>query len=351
MTLEFVLSSHTKEEKKASSDLINECFDYSTGIKYHEEYDWLFLKNPGGIGQILIAYDGDKPVGQVGTSVGRFRFMDKDFSITKAEWVCILPKYRRLGIISKMIQQMVYNSNDSTMISFPNRYSMGGFLRSNYHPMSIKLLIRPLKVSRCFTHKKIPQLILAPFDGIWKSRKKIANSESIVEEYSLPKFDHRFDELFERMTNKTLIMQVRNSEFLNWRYKEIQSRNYKIIISTQDGRINGYIIVRLSIAYNIRVGFIMDMLAPNSGDEKNLIRKALKYFWENNAALAASICFPARRDFDLLKSEGFFNCPEWIRPYPYILYVRTPAIENHFDTNMILDSKRWLYMFGDFMLH
>ena len=353
MTLRFVLSSHTEEERRASTDLVKECFDNLMGAKYYEEYEWQFLQNPAGTGQILIAYDGDKPVGQITSIPGRYRFMDIGFLIAIAgEWVCVLPKYRGQGIMSKLIHQIANNGNFPFVIDLPNHDSMRGFLKSNYRPMSMKLLTRPLKLSKCFTHKKIPRAILKPFDGIWKSRKKIVTTESTIEEYSLPKFDYRFDELFEKITNRTMIMQVRNSEFLNWRYKDIQSRNYKTIISIRDGRINGYIIVRLAIAYDIRVGFIMDFFPSDSENGRNLIRHALKYFWDNNAAIATSLCFPDRKEYGLLRSEGFFICPEWIRPYPYTLCVR-PSNKNgnQFDTNMMIDSKRWLFTFGDFQLH
>lgn len=353
MTLIFNLSSHTEEERRSSMDLVKESFDNLMGTKYYEEYAWLFLRNPAGIGQVLIAYDGDKPVGQITSIPGRYRFMDTDFVTAIAgEWVCVSPKYRGQGIMSELIKQIANNNNFPFVIDLPNHDSMRGFLKSNYHPMYMKLLTRPLRLSRCFTHKKIPRAILKPFDGIWRSRKKIVTTESTIEEYTSPKFDTRFDELFEKISNPKIILQVRNSDFLNWRYKDIQSRNYKILVSTKNGVINGYIIIRLAIAYDIRVGFIMDFVPPNSEDGRNLIRLALKYFWDNKAAVAASLCFPDRNEYGLLKSEGFFICPERIRPYPYTLCVRpSNSNGNQFDTNMIIDSKRWLFTFGDFQLH
>ena len=353
MTLRFALSSHTEDERRASMDLVKESFDNLMGTKYYEEYDWLFLQNPAGIGQVLIAYDDDKPVGQITSIPGRYRFMNTHFVTAIAgEWVCVSPKYRGQGIMSQLINQIANMNNFPFVIDLPNHDSMRGFLKQNYERMHMKLLTRPLRISRCFTHKKIPRVILKPFDGVWRSRKKIVTSDSPIEEYTLPKFDTRFDELFEKSNNNTVIMQVRNSAFLNWRYNDVQARNYKTFVSTKNGEINGYIIIRLAIAYDIRVGFIMDFVPPNSEDGRNLIHLALKYFWENKAALAASLCFPDRNEYGLLRSEGFFICPERIRPYPYTLCVRpSNSNENLFDTNMILDSKRWQFNFGDFQLH
>jgi hypothetical protein len=353
MTLRFVLSSHTEEERRSSTDLVKESFDNLVGTKYYEEYNWQFLQNPAGIGQVLIAYDDDKPVGQITSIPGRYRCMNADFMTAIAgEWVCVSPKYRGQGIMSKLINQIVTSNDFPFVIDLPNHDSMRGFLKSNYHPMTMKLLIRPLRLSRCFTHKKIPRVILKPFDGIWRNRKKIVTTESTTEEYASPKFDTKFDELFEKSNNKTLIMQVRNSDFLNWRYKDIQARNYKTLVSTRNGEINGYIIIRLAIAYDIKVGFIMDFFPNNTEDGRNLIHLSLKYFWDNKAAVAAALCFPDRNEYGLLRSEGFFTCPERLRPYPYTLCVRpSNSNANQFDTNMIIDSKRWQFTFGDFQLH
>ena len=96
----------------------------------------------------------------------------------------------------------------------------------------------------------------------------------------------------------------------------------------------------------------MDFVPPNSENGRNLIRHALKYFWENNAAVASSLCFPNLKEYGLLKSEGFFNCPEWIRPYPYKLCVRpSNSNGNQFDSNMMINSNRWIFSFGDIQLH
>jgi hypothetical protein len=168
---------------------------------------------------------------------------------------------------------------------------MNGFLKANYRQMSSKILIRPVKLSRCFVYKKIPKKVLSPFDGVWKNRRRISSGKSLIEEYTLPTFDSRIDEFFKDVDNKRRIKQVRNSEFLNWRYRNSETRNYKTIISTgEDGRLDGYIVVRVAVAYMIRIGFIMDcLIKEDSENGKNLIRYALEYFWDNDAAVAAAL--------------------------------------------------------------
>lgn len=356
MALKFVLSSHTEEEKKASCTLVTECFGNWLGAKYEKEYDWLFLENPAGTGAILIAYDGMKPVGQICSIPCRYAFMDTCICTAIAgEYICVSPKYRGKGIMSELIRRRAKDDDACAFVlDLPNKASMDGFLKANYRQMSSKLLTRPVKLSRCFVYKKVAKKVLSPFDGIWKNRRGIYSGKSVIEEYTLPTFDSRFDQFFKDIDNKRIIKQLRNSEFLNWRYRKSQTRNYNTIISIgEHGRLDGYIVFRVAVTYMIRVGFIMDFLIKeDSQNGKNLVRYALNYFWDNDAAVAAALCFPNCMEYKILRKEGFFICPNRLRPNPYTLCVRPSSnSQNQFDENMLMDSNNWLFMFGDFQVY
>jgi GNAT superfamily N-acetyltransferase len=352
----FVVSSHTEDEKKASSDLITECFDNAMGTAYEKRYNWQFLENPAGTGRILMAYDGEKLIGQIASIPCRYVYMDRHIPTAIAgEWLCVSPKYRGKGIMSELIHRRTKTEENPFpfVLDLPNKASMNGFLKANYYQMPMKLLTRPLKLSKCFAYKKVPRIILKPFDGIWERRGKIDFDEFILEEYSSPIYDGRFDELFNAANNKMMIRQVRNSEFLNWRYGNVPGRSYKTIVSRgEDGRLNGYIIIRLAVAYGISVGFIMDFVTKEDSESgKFLIRYALKYFWNNDAAVAAALCFPNCIEYQLLRKEGFFICPKRIRPNPFILCIKPfHDNQNQFDTTIMMDSNRWYFMFGDFQV-
>jgi hypothetical protein len=355
MALEFILSSHTKDEKKGSCDLVTECFGRVLGAMYEREYDWLFLENPAGAGVILIAYDGQKPVGQICSIPCKYKFMGRHIPTAIAgEWICVSPMYRGKGLMSELIRRRITDDQRLPFVlDLPNKASMNGFVKAGYRQMNVKLLTRPLKLSKCFVHNKIPKIVLKPFDMIWKYRGGNDNAKFFIEEYSLPMFDSRFDEFLKDGNNHAMIKQVHDSEFLKWRYGNSSKRNYRTIISVgEDGRLYGYIIIRIAIAYGIKVGFILDFLARHSESGRNLIYYALRYFWDSDAAIAASLCFPNCMEYMLLRKEGFFICPQRLRPNPYILCVRPSSkIEYQFDTSVLIDSKRWSFMFGDFQVY
>lgn len=360
--IRYVVSSHTKEEKRASSDLISECFDKAMGIAYENRYNWQFLENPAGTGSILMAYDGEKLIGQIASIPCKYIFMDRYIPTAIAgEWLCVSPKYRGKGIMSELIRRRTETEENPFpfVLDLPNKASMNGFLKANYYQMSMKLLTRPLKLSKCFAYKKIARIALKPFDSIWMRRGRRCRrvktniGEFILEEHSLPIFDERFDDLFKTANNRMMIRQVRNSEFLNWRYRNVPGRKYKTIISCkEDGILDGYVIVRLDVAYGINVGFIMDFVTKdNSESGKNLVGYALEYFWNNDAAVAAALCFPNCEEYRILRKEGFFICPERIRPNPFTLCIKPfHDKQNQFDINTIMDSNRWYFMFGDYQV-
>jgi hypothetical protein len=117
--------------------------------------------------------------------------------------------------------------------------------------------------------------------------------------------------------------------------------------------LEGYIVFKVAVEYMINVGFIMDfMMKEDSESGKNLIRYALEYFWDNDAAVAAALCFPNCMEYRILKKEGFFICPNRVRPDPHTLCVRPSSnSQNQFDENMLLYSNSWFFMFGDFHIY
>jgi hypothetical protein len=275
------------------------------------------------------------------------------------EWVCVSPKYRGMGLMSELMSRIskLRNSQFPFVMDMPNKASMNGFQKALYYEMALKFLVRPLRLSKCFVYKKLPRMLLRPFDAVWvkirwTERVDISNKFT-VKEYCLPTFDDRFDRLFNATNEIGIIKQVRNSVSLNWRYKNVPGREYKTIVCYgENGTLDGYIVLRLTIAYGIKVGFILDLVSKNDLEiGKSLISWALGYFWRNDAAIAAALCFPERKEYEMLKRESFFVCPQRIRPNPFILYIkRVYEKYNQYDVKILTDSNRWQFMFGDYQV-
>ena len=235
------------------------------------------------------------------------------------------------------------------VLDSPNKNSLNGFVKYKCNTLSVKQLVRPVKLSHCFAYEKIPRKIMSPLDKIWQKRGRPETDESVIEEYSSD-FDNKFNELFETTNTSIMIRQVRNAKFLNWRYRKAPGRIYKTIISKgNEGKILGYIILSLSTIHGISIDLVMDFCTKDEKSGKSLIRSALRYLWNNDVALASAICSPNWLEYRLLKSEGFYNWPKIICPNPVKLFIK-PSDENRvqIDPHALLNSKNWFIMFGDY---
>ena len=349
--ISYSISSHTKEEIRASCDLVTESFGPKMGIAFEKRYMWQFLENPAGSGIILMAYDGNKLVGQLCSIPCNYVLMNKFYVTAIAgEWLCVSPHYRGKGLMLQLLNKRDNLENPFPFVlDSPNKKSLNGFVKYKCHTLPVKHLIRPVKLSHCIAYKKITKQIMSPLDKIWQKRDRAETDESLIEEYSSA-FDNKFNELFETTKDNIMIRQVRNAEFLNWRYRKAPWRIYKTIISKgKDGKILGYIIISLAKIHGKSVGLIMDFWTKNAKCGKNLVRYALKYLWNNDVALASAISSPNCSEYRSLKSEGFYNWPQIVNPNPVKLFIK-PRDENRvqIDPRVLLNSNNWFIMFGDF---
>ena len=62
-------------------------------------HEWQYLRNPLGVGNVLLAYDGDKAVGQIASVPCKYNFADKDTPVSLTMNLAVSPLYRGKGIM------------------------------------------------------------------------------------------------------------------------------------------------------------------------------------------------------------------------------------------------------------
>jgi Acetyltransferase (GNAT) domain len=344
-SFQYILSSHSEDEKKASLNLMRESFGNDIDIAYHEYYEWQYLKNPLGSGNVLLAYDGKKPVGQIASVPCKYNFAAKKTHVSLTMNLGVSPPYRGKGIMGELLSRINKINQSMFWVAVPNEESMRGHLKL-MEPMPLTLMIRPVRLSNYFSNPLVAGKFLKPFDLIWK-KKKTTSKFQIQEHISM--FDERFDDLFFATNGQKMIRQVRDSKFLNWRYRTNPRRKYTTFIATgNDGKIEGYIILRVMEIFGKRSGLIIDLLTrENSTSARSLIVMALDYFWTNRAALAMVTCFPNSNEYHLAKKEGFLVCPKRFLPHPLTLCLKASSEAQNI-TDKLADPNNWFFMFGDY---
>jgi hypothetical protein len=245
------------------------------------------------------------------------------------------------GLINR-IQRI--NEPSILAVVIPNNIAIKVFVRHKFYSIPMKLLIRPIKLSKLF-HNPAPRMFLKPFDYIWKKGKS-----TCVQEY-MTTFDTRFDDLDVETCREDDIRQARDSKFLNWRYKNNPRRKYKVFTrSGNDGKLNGYIVVRITKALGTCTGFIMDFVVRRGNMDcgRDLVQSALEYFWSNDTTLAAVACISKSTEYSLLKKAGFFTCPDRFRPHPLTVCLKTLKEEQIKGKDKLSHPSMWFFMFGDY---
>ena len=345
-SFEYILSSHSEDEKKVSLNLVRESFGDEVDIVYNDYYDWQYLRNPLGIGKVLLVYDGEKAIGQISSVPCRYNIVDKDTPASSIMNLSVSPLYRGKGIMGELVSRIHKINQSLFSVVVPNEEAINGYLKKNFNPMPLAFLIRPVRLSNYFFNRRVLGKFLKPYDLVWK--KKETTSEFHIQQH-ISIFDERFDDLFLATNGQKMIRQVRDSKFLDWRYRANPRRKYITFIATgDDGRIEGYIIIRVTEIFGKRAGLIIDLLTRQSSNSaRSLVVTALNYFWSNGAALAMVTCIRNNREYQVIKEEGFFLCPKRFLPHPLTVCLKASS-EELIRNDKLVDPNNWFFMFGDY---
>lgn len=345
-SIEYHLSTHSEDEKTSSLDLVKESFGGDVDIAYEEYYEWQYLRNPIGTGNVLLAYDGEKAIGQIASVPCVYQILDKYVPVSSIMNLSVSSQYQGKGIMGQLVTQIQQTNESSFSIVIPNGAAIKGYLKKYFHPMPMTFMVRPVTLSNYFHNHQVARAFLRPFDMIWK-KKKTTSKFDIIEHLSM--FDERFNDLFKATNDYNTIRQVRDSKFLNWRYRKNPRRRYSTLIATgKDGILEGYIVIRIAEIFGKSMGLIIDLVTRKDSDSgRSLIVSALDSFRINGVALAIVVCFSERKEYELLIKEGFFVCPSRFRPHPLTLCLKT-SYEDQIKKDIILDPNNWFFMFGDY---
>jgi hypothetical protein len=349
-SLQYIQSNHTPEEKKASLDLVRESYGEHVDIAYEKYYDWQYLENPFGKGNIILAYEGGQAIAQLASVPCMYKIQSSSVPVSLIMNLCVSPRYQQKGMSVQLMSGLInriqrINEPSILAVVMPNNTAIKVFVRHKFYSMPMKLLIRPTKLSKLF-HNPAPRMLLRPFDYIWKKGKS-----TCVQEYPTI-FDTRFDDFDIEIGLENDIRHVRDSKFLNWRYKNNPRRKYKVFTQMgKDGKLNGYIVVRITEALRTCTGFIMDFVVRRGNIDcgRDLVQCALEYFWSNDTTLAVVACISKSVEYSLLKKAGFLTCPDRFRPHPLTICVKNLKEEQMKGRdNKLLDPSMWFFMFGDY---
>jgi len=343
-------SNQLKDDKDQILDLTRKIFG-DTELSKSDFFDWQYLHNPEGEAVVITAKDDDEINSIIGIeSILPMNIMVNQ-KIVKASLSCnsyVHPDYRKKGIFSKLISMVQEESMKKDILfiyGVANDNSFNSFVKKGSNEISnIPILIRPLRLSNYFSFPLSTFLRL--FDNIWKIKKSINPN---VNQYS-DCFDESFEILAKKVNQRIPIIKQRTKEFLNWRYKDHPTRQYKTFVLKENSILEGYIITRKTSVNGKSVGVIVDFLVDSDTNPKkirDLIQIALNDFWNSGVSATIAISGPSTFEYQLLCQTGFKIAPKFLKPQSahFILISSDPNID---DLEQLKKYDNWFFSFGDY---
>ena len=348
--MKFFQSDKLKEDKDQILQLTRKIFG-DAEISKSDFFDWQYLDNPEGEAIVITAKDDEKQNAIVGVESILPMNIIVNQKIVKASLSCnsyVDPDYRNKGIFSKLISMVIKQSMEKNILCIygvANDNSFNSFIKKDSHEISnMPILFRPLKLSNYFSFPI--STVLRIFDNIWKAKKSV--NPSVTE------FDGNFDESFEILATKTSqripVIKQRTKEFLNWRYRNSPTRQYKTFVLKQDSVLGGYMITRKTEINGKSVGVIVDFMVDpdaNPAGIKDLVQIALDDFWKSGVSATIAISRPLTVEYQSLSKSGFKIAPKFLKPQSahFILINSDP---NREDLTQLKKYDNWFFSFGDY---
>lgn len=129
---------------------------------------------------------------------------------------------------------------------------------------------------------------------------------------SIATFTPEHDLVCRKFLNQWPIQTLRNHSILNWRYTQLDFRNYQIFELREEGQVCGLMILRNMPMKEFSATAIVDLIwdPENSNYPRALISFATEYARESGSDLMAAIFTPDKRISQILYKSGFIKTPE-----------------------------------------
>lgn len=149
-------------------------------------------------------------------------------------------------------------------------------------------------------------------------------------------FDSRFDDLFDRIKNKDMILSDRKSEYMNWRYMGSQLLRNNVFSILRDKHLYGY------VTYNIKSEncYIKDVLCDETDNMLDVLFSEFIRYCRNNKVETINIYYYGSNTFKkMLRRHGFIlRMPE----EKLYVYLKDNEIQQH-----IYKENKWHFLAGD----
>jgi hypothetical protein len=268
------------------------------------------------------------------------------------------PHYRRESVFATLGQRAYAElAQDGPALTyiFPRKISMAGSIAKFdwKYLCALSVFVKPIDVNAVVERFISGRAILAPVRAVsrvllglvYKGRRRHPQERGEVR--WLERFDDRVDRFWAQLAPRYPIAVVRDSSYLNWRYFDNPSRDYRALAAERGGDIISYAILRRMEQFGLRGGMIVDLgaLPGCEGALAALLDRAEELFREEQMDVMACLVNGDERYVQLLRQRGFRPLPSRLgfKQWYFGYRINNPRL----DEEVCADRSNWFLTFGD----
>ncbi len=316
-------------------------------------FDWIARHNPSSDngacylviddGEKIAAYEGRMPVDLLINGVKEKGYFFHD--------TLVHPEYRKKGLGLKLVNQLKSTWEDITATFaigiWMNQFTHEILKRRGYYELNVPYYVKLLNVKSFLSKARGNRFIIQPVPFLINALLRAYDRVSTPQKYpdisviQIKRFDQRFDDFANRVSLKYKIIVLRHSRYLNWKYVDKPSSNYRIYACERNNTLAGYIILLPVNQENIRIGVIVDMLTDPDDTRciSCLCELAVGYFNKEKADVISCVLTDPRI-ISVFKKHLFFKRNKTAP-------VMIGNLSKHHEQNTIKDINNWFLTCGD----
>jgi GNAT superfamily N-acetyltransferase len=298
-----------------------------------EHWDWEFLKNPSGLGEILLAVDKDKIVGHYAVIPERIKIKGIPSVGTLSLDTMVHPDYQGQRIFTKLATSLYEDIGKKGMpitYGFPNQNSIHGIVNKLEWKEIATLPVLQLTISaeKVIT-KALGSKLLGKAGSLFLGKKRL------------------IDQVFDQGSSGMEIALIRDSRYLNWRYIEKPENDYVCFSISGKEQKYGYIVLKIEEKFDFNSAFIVDYFSR--GDEPSLDRHLISWATDflnyKDTDIIVVVMFPHIAYYKIFRKLGYIRVPK--RFFPKDIYFCARKNTDDIDFDLIRDSRNWYLTWGD----
>jgi GNAT superfamily N-acetyltransferase len=272
--LDLKIRPYAGQDENAVLDLLRESLgEGPTGRRTPAFFRWKHFANPFGASFMLVGEVDGRIVGLRAFMRWEFRCDNRTIRAVTAVDTATHPHYQGQGIFSKLTRTALDSlAGDADLVfNTPNEKSLGGYLKMGWqvagrvpirirvrHPLKLALGLRSIRGPGVVPGREAPR-VAAP-----RAAELLADSGvgSLIERWSAA---------------ETRIATTREGRYLDWRYAEVPSLDYRALSLSHAGRTRGLAIFRVRPRGGLWESTVTELIVE-PGDRataSNLLRRVI----------------------------------------------------------------------------